>query len=166
MFFLAKPGLNEESRRPSKKKKKKKRLVKKDVIINEINGDTGEKIDTHHQRVFSNQDSSFALRDLSYASLNRSPGDSEENPSPVGNQLPPHIPTSVVPITVTATATTTSTTINTTANTTTNVPAIPMFQLQVEEPSKMPDMDEGFGDDVFDVKLILKFYQFDIFVIK
>lgn len=128
------------------------------MIINEINGDTGEKIGTH-ARILSQQESSFALRDISYASLNRSPADSEENAAvtPVGNHSPPRQNTP--PNTIknhhhnhhAVLAATTTNPGGPLVAPTTIQPAIPMFQLEVEEPTKLQDVDEGFEDNVYEV---------------
>lgn len=37
---------------------------------------------------------------------------------------------------------------------------IPTFQLEVEEPTRMNDLDEGFGDDVFEVGLFIDYFFF------
>lgn len=136
------------------------------MIINEINGDTGEKIGTHHQRIQSNQDSSFVLRDLSYASLNRSPLESEENASPpsdIANRSPPHSnsnnntkDTNTLPVTKNNHSPTNTIGSNGSGANNSLIPnssAIPTFQLEVEEPTRLPEPDDSVGEDAVSFKV-------------
>lgn len=132
----------------SSNKSGKKRSTIKKVIINEINGDTGEKIQTHHQRIISStQESSYMTRECSYVSLNRSIQESEQAQSPESSKTPPqqdqdepceeHQSEVVV-------------------NPPSNVVVLvnmPVFRLEVDEPTKSQDADENYADAI-EVRLL------------